>query len=44
MDEKIVLLDVREPEELLYEGKIEEAVNIPLGELPARFSEYVFVF
>lgn len=35
---KPVLLDVREPQEVA-QGKIEGAIAIPLGELPARVAE-----
>ena len=34
-----VLIDVREPMELEMDGKIEEAQNIPLGELEDRKQE-----
>ncbi len=33
------LIDVREPEELITDGAIESAVNIPLGELETRKNE-----
>ena len=33
------LVDVREPEELITDGAIEGAVNIPLGELETRKNE-----
>ena len=33
------LIDVREPEELITDGAIEGAVNIPLGELETRKNE-----
>ncbi|KAL3309513.1 Thiosulfate:glutathione sulfurtransferase, partial [Cichlidogyrus casuarinus] len=32
------LIDVREPSELAQTGKIENAVNIPLGEIVSAFS------
>ncbi len=37
--EKIFLLDVRNPEELVEHGQIEGAVNIPIDELEARLAE-----
>ncbi len=37
--EKIFLLDVRRPEELVEEGQIAGAVNIPIDELEARLAE-----
>ena len=37
--EKLFLLDVRNPDEVVEHGKIEGAVNIPIDELEARLSE-----
>ena len=33
------LIDVREPIELEMDGKFEEAINIPLGEIEGRLNE-----
>jgi rhodanese-related sulfurtransferase len=33
------VLDVRNPPELVAEGRIEGAVNIPMNELPSRIAE-----
>lgn len=37
--EKLFLLDVRNPDELVEHGQIEGAVNIPIDELEARLAE-----
>lgn len=37
--EKVFLLDVRNPDELVEHGQIEGAVNIPIDELEARINE-----
>lgn len=37
--DNIFILDVREPEEIIYGNKLEESINIPLKELPKRINE-----
>jgi adenylyltransferase/sulfurtransferase len=37
--EEVFLLDVRQPQELEQEGKIEGSLNIPMGDLAARLAE-----
>jgi rhodanese-related sulfurtransferase len=38
-ERKPLLLDVRQPEEVLAEGIIEGSLHIPMNELPARVAE-----
>ena len=33
------LIDVRQPEELVMEGKVEGAINIPLATVPLKIDE-----
>jgi len=37
-----IVLDVREPSELILSGHIEGAVNVPVGQLPSRLEELPF--
>lgn len=37
VDDRVILVDVREPSELKEEGKIPNSVNIPLGEVGEAF-------
>jgi rhodanese-related sulfurtransferase len=36
---KPVVLDVRQPQELVAEGRIEGSLHIPMNEIPARLGE-----
>ena len=38
-DSKPVVLDVRQPEELVSEGRIAGSLHIPMNEIPARIGE-----
>jgi membrane-bound lytic murein transglycosylase B len=38
-DGKVLLLDVREPKELVEFGTIEDSINIPIGQLEKRLNE-----
>jgi len=38
-EKKGTLIDVREPMELMLDGKIDDAINIPLGEIEERIEE-----
>lgn len=39
-NENATLVDVREPFELETEGVVEGAINIPMGDVPARLEEF----
>lgn len=38
-DPKTTLIDVREAEELLNDGKIDHAIHIPMGDIPYQLDE-----